>query len=653
MTATVLALLLLGQAAAAPTSPQPSLQQRFEAATQAGLDGKCEQAIAMFEELERRPSVIKNLPVAATISLRKGVCLIRIDRDEEGESIVRRALPQLIAGGNAYRDDVRDGYFRLGQLAAIRFDYAEALAQLGAALAVSKDAERILPLMLMARIAAFDGGPQPLAYADEALALIRANPASKKDDLANGQALRARVLMNQGRHKEAYRELKAALAKSGGLTTRVSLGDIVTRSDLAIAAMLNDDREGARLYLAYTGAGRMKDAPFSRATYMSPPACGGLANLKPSDFAVVEFSLRDDGSVADVAPVYTTGGRAVALEFARTVSQWSWKPENVKAIPPFFRHGVRIELRCSAAAERPSLLAPLAAAAEEWTARLDGTPASAALASANTDTAVVRGALQRERAAGNKAAVIALALWLGSNELVGETERVAHLDEAITLSRDAAVPQSVRTRLAIARLDSLVASDRQWRRRQDGLRALLADADVQSDPLSLATVRLLIAMPVFGKREEADTPALLEMVVAEPRLPERHPLKVAALLQQADRFGRGGDLAGAQQAFAQTGLSEEQCALIGVRPKQQTGAWSEDYPEAALMMRFEGWVQTEFDIAADGSTARQRAIASYPPFIFNDAATGVLKNIRYERSYRPEGGVACSASSESVNFRLP
>lgn len=649
MAATVLSLLLLGQAAATASATP---QERFDAAATAMAENDCDRAISLLETLEKSDAARKNASVAAAIAARKGVCLIRLGRGGDGETLVRGALPLLEKGGEGYRGDVRIAHLMLGQRAIGRLDYPAANEHGRAALAVSTGMDRIPPLQLLARVGTFDDGAQPLAYADEALALIRSDPERTKADIAAAMTLRARILMNQGRLKEAQWVLGNALNILGGLNRKVTQAGVVTRFDLAIAAMLNGNKAAARVYLAYTGAGRMEYAPFSKAIYMSPPACG-TAGLKPDDFAIVEFSIKDDGSVADITPIYTTGGTAVALEFARSVSQWSWKPEEVKAIPPFFRDITRIELRCSLAGQQADLMAPLAAQSVQWLAQLDGTPASTALSSSATEIPKVKAALQRERAAGNHVAMIGLLGWLGNNNLISDAERIGYLDEAIALARGKSAPQAVQTRLAIMRLFPSGWSPDAQQRRLEGLLALLPDPQVQSDAIGLATIRLLITEPFYSTPNKLDTEALLQAVVAEPRLPARHPLKVVALLKQADILARRGDGAGAQQAFAQTGLSEEQCALLGVKPAvRKSGAKDSLFPMEAMRMGFEGWVRTEFDIAADGTTAGQRVIAAYPPFIFNEAATGINKNTRYEASYRPEGGVACSANSGSLAFRI-
>ena len=142
------------------------------------------------------------------------------------------------------------------------------------------------------------------------------------------RALRAGILLSRGEHKAAYDELKEPMKLKGGLSVSVSLADVVTRSDLTLAALLNGDEDAARKYLAYTGAGRSEKSPFAAAASMDLPLCGGEAGLRPQDRTVVEFRLGEDGVVRQAYPVYSTGGRSAALEFARAVSTWSWRPED-------------------------------------------------------------------------------------------------------------------------------------------------------------------------------------------------------------------------------------------------------------------------------------------------------------------------------------
>jgi hypothetical protein len=115
-----------------------------------------------------------------------------------------------------------------------------------------------------------------------------------------------------------------------------------------------------------------------------------------------------------------------------------------------------------------------------------------------------------------------------------------------------------------------------------------------------------------------------------------------------------GQLDEAQRLFAQTGLTQEQCALIGPKPALTAiNTGSTAFPMDAARWGFEGWVRSEYDILADGHTAGLRAVASYPPFVFDDAAHSMLAKARYQASYRPENGAACSANRETIRFNIP
>jgi outer membrane biosynthesis protein TonB len=121
----------------------------------------------------------------------------------------------------------------------------------------------------------------------------------------------------------------------------------------------------------------------------------------------------------------------------------------------------------------------------------------------------------------------------------------------------------------------------------------------------------------------------------------------------ANRSAATGDVAKAQSYFSQTGLTEQQCALIGLTPAlRRTGASPDDYPMEALRMGFEGWVNVQFDIQADGKPASARAVIAYPPLIFVPAAQRMAGDVRYTASYRPGGSAACSGNSERFVFAL-
>nr|WP_315383653.1 energy transducer TonB [uncultured Sphingomonas sp.] len=651
MASLILALLLAGGQQAAPqaSSAAPTLQQLFDQATKAGAEGQCADAVKTFEEIEKNAKAMANPTVRAAVDVRKGYCLAQLERAEEGEAAIRRGLPVLATKGAGFAEEVRQAHLALGQVAMLRFDYSGAAAEYRLALDASAGADRIKPLMALSQVTMFDQDGEALRYATEARSIALADASFDKKARAAVQTQYARALLNAGRAPEAYAELKDSLRKQGGLTMKVGISDLATRSDLAIAAWLNHDADSARNYLAYTGAGRFDKSPFERARDMTLPACGAETGLKPDDMAIIQFSLAEDGHVAGVLPIYAPAGRTAAIAFAREVSGWSWAPEEARAIPLLFRLTTRIEMRCTNAGERPDLSQPLAAAAGAW---LESKGVADAGWKALPDAKAApleRAALAAARAKDDRPGMIAAALALVENRVVPEAERKTLAVEAAAWGEALDAPPSARAYLELQKSD-LAAG---YRGRTAARRALLARPKFQNDPLAAATLRLLISMPGFRMSAPSDADSLLAAAVATPGLPDRHPLKVAALLQRANLAAKNGDLAAARRAFEQTGLTSRQCALLGLKPAvRSTGDLNGAFPESAQRLGFEGWVRTEFDVATDGKTIAPRVVSSYPAFVFDDAATAVAKNFRYTSSYRPEDGVACSAQDAPFSFRL-
>ena len=174
--------------------------------------------------------------------------------------------------------------------------------------------------------------------------------------------------------------------------------------------------------------------------------------------------------------------------------------------------------------------------------------------------------------------------------------------------------------------------------------------------MGAATVRLRLAeiAQLLRPKGPGDAPTLVAALADAPDLSARHPLRVNALLRQANAAVVRKDLAAATAAFERTGLTEQQCALIGPAPTMtSSGASSSLYPTELVQMGFEGWARVEYDIGADGRTAQQRTLLAYPPFLFGDAAKAMIGKTRYARSYRPETSVACQVNTQQVRFALP
>lgn len=649
MSITLLALAIAGQAAASPAPKSP--QALFDAGNTAASEGRCAEAVTFYDQLEASGATKRNALLAATVDVRRGRCLLDGARVAEGKAAIARGLPLLREKGEEFAGDVYDAQMALGRRAQRDFDYDAAARAYADAAAQAKDAARISALLRLAQATAFDHDGRALAATDEALRLATASPDLGKKNLAAVQTIRARVLLNEGRAKDAYALLKDSLAKQGGLTNRVGASDIATRSDLAIAALKTGDRDNARRYLAYTGAGRMQNTPFTSFGAMEPPTCGE-GGLTPEDEAIVEFSLEEDGHVAGVAPIYSTGGRAKAIAFARAVTDWSWRAEDAAKIPALFRLATRVEIRCVVADRAPALVKPLEDAAEAWLAEKGaGTPAWADRAPA-VALPMQRAALTAATASGDRLHQLQAALAAGRNPVKGADDKPAIYAAARAAADALAAPTAVRGYIDIEDDASSDRSKPEAERKR--LRALLARPDLARDPLTAATLRLLIAQPVFTTRPPADADALLRAVADEPSFPAQHPLKIAALLQQANLLAAKGDLAGASGVFARTGLTGEQCSMLGLQPAmKRVGMTSGGYPDEAIRMGFEGWVRIAYDIAADGHTVAPRSVIAYPPFIFDEAATGMIRDTRYTSTFRPEGALACSGEQQAIRFKLP
>lgn len=645
-------------APAAATAPQ-TRQQRFDAASEAAGSGNCPQAVPMFEALEREGAVKPGSVPAAAISVRKGVCLVGMGRLDEGEGAVMAGLPALEGAGAPFAADVAFAEEALGKAALARADYAEAKTRLIKGLALLEGGDRVATLALLARASAFDAGPEPLAHAEEAIRLAEARAKPSKDLLAQLHSLHARILLNRGQVAPAYAELKRALELSGGLTLQTSMAEAALRGDLALAALLSGRKDDARLYLAYTGAGRIEASPFASGAVMTPPDCGEETGLKPSDYAVVQFGIGDEGQVLYADTVYTTGGPQVASAFARAVKDWYWRSDLLAKIPKFYRLATRVELRCSTAGgETPTTAALLKERFLDWARSHVAVAASPTLPAA---IASLRTAYDEREAKGDAAGQVAIAGVLAAYDPVNDREMVARIDRALVAGEKAGVPAQATNYLRIQRLltASAAAQATGARRRFEPLApeaylGLLQDPAIAADPLASGWLLLAAATPQADHRPRPKADEWLLRVADDGRLPEHHPLRQVARLKLANRAAALGDIATAQSYFAATGLTEQQCALVGATPSlRRTGAEGGDFPMEAMRFGFEGWVRLEFDISPDGKPAGVRPIVAYPPFVFVDAAQGMSRDFRYESSYRPSGGPACSAKQETVRFILP
>lgn len=634
-----------------PTKP-PTAQAMFDAASAAAQAGKCAEAVTQFEALEARPGTQRNATVLAVIQLRKGNCLIDLDRVADAGVALENGLSKVSVDDPVYRIDVAKGHLGLGRLAYRRYDYAEARRNFEIEKNLLSPAERLEPLVWLVRATMFDEGTAAVDYADAALRLAAASPERNRKVTSDLQTLHARALLNRGNVAAAFAELKSALAAQGGLSNRVGIRDIVTRSDLALAALLAGNKNAAREYLAYTGAGRSAKAPFATAAAMDTPACGGPDEGQPDDFAIIEFGINDDGVVTYSNPIYASRPGPMAVNYARAVTDWSWRPDDAKALPPLFRAVTRVELRCSTSFERPMVVTLLQADFAAWLGR-QSLPAFDWRGSAAARVAPARAELIRRRQAGSTVALLPVLVALGTNPVLPPIEAELLLGEAIGIANTAGAPPTARLFLEVWRLYATNAKRYDSAKHRAALRRLLTQADFAADPRATAALRLLLVEPMYQSPVPTDAGDMLKLTVADGVLPTQDPLRVNALVRLASLQAQANDMEAARDSYQKTGLDAQQCALIDAKPAlENSNADSSKYPQEAMQWGFEGWVKLEYDIDATGHTTKQRALIAYPPFVFREAAIGIATGMRYMSSYRPDGGVGCGGAQQSMRFHV-
>jgi tetratricopeptide (TPR) repeat protein len=267
---------LLGAAACAWASgaaaQAPSAQQQFEAANKALAESRWADALAGYEKVERVMS--RDVQGRAVIRLRKGEALANLRRHPEARAAIAGALAELPANDAGTREDRLIGHLVLGEITERALDYGEAAKQFRAAeLLAEGSADKLRALRGLTATTLFFNGAEALGHVDRALALVAQQAPGNKALTASLKTLRGRVLMNLARHAEARTELEAAVALLGGLTTRVDIADLSARSDLSLTLLLMGQKDAARKYLAYTGAGRLEQE-LGFGAEMTPPVCG-------------------------------------------------------------------------------------------------------------------------------------------------------------------------------------------------------------------------------------------------------------------------------------------------------------------------------------------------------------------------------------------
>lgn len=646
--AVVLALTMSSPAVA------QSVQARFEAAT-AKLGAK--DAAGALQDLDALEGFLAGQPkpnqfnLAVTRAMRAET-LAALGRADDARQAVNAALagPWLERAG---LEPVRDSAQLLSaKLYEGTLDHAAAAKlYLTVAERTREPATRATALIGAARTEMFVDAKSALEHIEQAVKLAESDVAVGKAEMANILGLKGRILINGGRYEEAKTLLVRAVDLRGGLTQRTDLGDVSLRADAGIAFLRLNRPDLARKYLAFSGAG-VSEVPLPTPLESPLPPCGGEADIRPEDVAVIEFTVLDDGRVVAPRPIFASRQGEMAYVFARAVGDWSWEPEKARAVKLFFRYSPRVELRCTNQTGRPSLLAEFEQVTSEWLVSqnapiLNGSTADLARQ--------LKAQLDALPAGYRSAKRLGLLIQLQRNAAIPDETRMNYAAEAIALARALRVPQPVLFLVSFDATGIDVGRKSSWRQRAEArigrLQALLASSDF-TDPRIRATLLTVMAGHLAVVKRPDEEIAALRTVADDKALPERDPLKVAALVALANAYAARGDFPSAQAAYARTGLSAQQCALLDNGPVlSQSGFGS--FPDDAMEWGFDGWTSLEYDVAADGKTRNARIVTAFPPQVFARASEEVSRTVRYRVSFRPESDTACTAMQRRVRFTIP
>lgn len=650
MAAAAVVSLAVGTAAAQQPAPAPTVQQQFEAATAALEAENWAEALRILETLERRVAGT-NPRSLAIVRVRKGQALLRLGRLDEAAATIGPNLAALPATDPSLADDRFRSYLTLGRVSELRLQYREAADHYRAALAIE-----VTPGLKLAvyrgfiQTLMFYDAPAALAAADESL-LVLAQAAPESREL-EGQfrTLRGRVLLNMGRYAEARAELERATRRLGGLGNMVNLRDIVARSDLSIAALLAGQDDDARRFLALTGAGRIRNAAIPLSDRMPLPRCGD--GLSPGDVAVVELSIRDDGTVAAASPVYASVQGDAAVRFARATLGWSWLPEQIRTMQPLFRIASRVELRCTHAASVAKEV-PLFErdAVARWSGAqsvpLEFPPAL----SSSIEEARAELAAAAARSGPASPQLLRPLMRLGIRDDLTARERLDLLLRALRIARAAHAPSPYIAFIARTIAETQHEAANRGREAQIDYVALLADPALASDAYVAASLYLAAFDRHFMFRRNDEAAAMLARVAALPGFGPDHPLRARFVDRTVALAMARGDGEAAAAAWRTLPAGASTCEV----PPQWQGnglGSNGDFPNEAMVWGFEGWAQTELQVGADSRPAPARTTAAYPPFVFGRASERIVGRFRFAPAFAP-GGLTCATYSQRVRYQLP
>ena len=650
-------LAVLAAVWACPVAAQ-TLQAEYDAA-QAALDkGDYETAAAGFERLLTKMSAKQAASRSgAQIRVLLGEAQLALGQRSAAIESFERALPAF-GGDSAEERRERTLHYDIGRAYEGLHDYDDARRHLEKAIGeggYADDRRSALSLQVaLARVTAFNAPDVARRALTSALPEVQALLKDQSDLLGDIYALRGRIELNHGQPLEAHDWFERAVKVAGGLTRKVSVADTRIRGDMALATYLLGDKDAARKYLAYTGAGHLPDGGLDYGADMELPNCAAN-ELKPEDMVVVEFSVAADGRVVTATPIYSTRPGKAEIPFLRAVSQWSWAPESAAKLEPFWRQAIRLELRCSNEPQRVPLALSFKPVIDAWMKSKGIQPFEAGDLSHAAAAPILRRELERRDAAfgATSPQLLPLLLDLASNWTIGSKETAALLSRALPIAQAAAAPVELRTAIEIELANT---TDKGWERR-GALAALLKrlEADGSGQTRAAAWVRVTLGQAYEWWKNPSEASQLYRAVVDQPKsaVADADPIRQLALLRLASLSAADKKFDEASRILAATGLRPDQCALVDVAPMPtKAGLGSDAFPREALRWGFEGWVKVSYDIDTSGKPTGIRTVMAYPPFIFGPSTERAVADFRYRPIYREGTAVGCSGYTQPVRYGI-
>lgn len=620
-------------------------------------------AAARFEELLGRLPPARLDPenrTTAVIRLRLGLARLAIGDTEGALDAIQAALAGLPSATAGERQEIARVYQDLARAHELLGEFPEARAAYQRSMSLSSAApdvpEELALQVALARVSIFDDPELARRTLDQLLpaaerTLLAGQRKTDRDVLGDIYSLRGRVELNAGRLGEAEAWFGKALKMAGGLSEKVTVSDLRIRSDLAIINFLLGKKDEVRRYLVHTGAGRLNnDLGFG--THMRLPSCGESTGVRPDDMAVLEFAITSVGRVTGTMPVYTSRP-GIASAFVRAVSGWTWSPEDLAGIDPFWRASIRLELRCSDDTSPPDLSPTFDSAADAWFAAQGLEPVNVGVRSRDETLALLRSELRRRKAQqGENSAQLLPVLSAMIRRRLDQDEWEKVVPRMRSLLRAAGAPIEARVVSEIAWRNAEIMKQLPKKpdpvvflsKKRESFSELLAELRKSGEDQGRAGafVRAELAA-VHGTSALGEARQLYREIVNIPvaKLSARDPIRKAAMLQLVaiDEIEKAPQGRTIPCAFADP---------IPLPINERIG--DEAFPREAMTWGFSGWVRVSFDIDAAGQPAHVRTAMAYPPFIFGPATEKAVARFRYQPFPGSAGVPGCSNATRQVRY---